>query len=188
MRRAFICPCADIALFQSTHPLRGATRSLLARTSSTLFQSTHPLRGATLALWFPEPHIQISIHAPLAGCDLKRVLKNDASNISIHAPLAGCDCCGSICLMIWPKFQSTHPLRGATVLETCLRSGGRNFNPRTPCGVRRMPEIADRLQKVISIHAPLAGCDGTKIEIWGVKSYFNPRTPCGVRRGVTCIL
>ena len=35
--------------FQSTHPVRGATRDLAAHiTQSLKFQSTHPVRGATL--------------------------------------------------------------------------------------------------------------------------------------------
>ena len=78
------------------------------------------------------------------------------------------------------------------------------FNPRTPCGVRRLPGESYTTRNIISIHAPLAGCDGdrstpimrpdafqsthplrgatkaraereTKIQD------FNPRTPCGVR-------
>ena len=35
------------ALFQSTHPLRGATATLTWQRSYEQFQSTHPLRGAT---------------------------------------------------------------------------------------------------------------------------------------------
>ena len=55
-------------------------------------------------------------------------------------------------------FQSTHPLRGAT-----LRRG-----------------TSERLQ-CISIHAPLAGCDSLG-GLGGLGSLdFNPRTPCGVR-------
>ena len=34
-------------LFQSTHPVRGATVCRVCSTSSMLFQSTHPVRGAT---------------------------------------------------------------------------------------------------------------------------------------------
>ena len=78
------------------------------------------------------------------------------------------------------RFQSTHPMRGATGVEGkglpherisihaphagCDRPPFRpqprayNFNPRTPCGVRRQ-----------------GGCG----ELDPV--YFNPRTPCGVR-------
>ena len=83
----------DPILFQSTHPLRGATATLLGgllgrehfnprtpcgvrlilhqpRTGQSRFQSTHPLRGATLSQANSAFNASISIHAPLAGCDL----------------------------------------------------------------------------------------------------------------------
>ena len=59
----------------------------------------------------------------------------------------------------WKKFQSTHPLRGATALIEFMRT-----------------------DHAISIHAPLAGCDYSAPFIWiDAAKYFNPRTPCGVR-------
>ena len=61
-------------------------------------------------------------------------------------------------------FQSTHPLRGAT----CQCSGGWYSWP------------------VISIHAPLAGCDDKLSGSGSGGAYFNPRTPCGVRRDDYC--
>ena len=135
----------DLILVQSVRPCRA-------------FQSTHPLRGATGDVVAARQHLAISIHAPLAGCDTPKKMQYILLTISIHAPLAGCDrgesdlvgqrhdfnprtpCgvrqptappCGG-CL----RFQSTHPLRGAT---SC------------PC----RGYVAVR----ISIHAPLAGCD-----------------------------
>ena len=78
------------------------------------FQSTHPLRGATRDGGTDNQVRAISIHAPLAGCDLCGVVDTvlrqnfnprtpcgvrqvvpgrdaDDHGISIHAPLAGCD-------------------------------------------------------------------------------------------------
>ena len=103
-------------------------------------------------------------------------------NISIHAPRVGCD------------FQAVG-----------LHDGLRNFNPRTPCGVRlSYLEPLKRLSD-ISIHAPRVGCDShlwqhgpvarrtfqSTHPVWGATttgisvcanpSDFNPRTPCGVR-------
>ena len=123
--------------FQSTHPLRGATRGAFTSCLSNLdfnprtpcgvrletcqlkgkrivFQSTHPLRGATGL--FPEKYAafqEISIHAPLAGCDRGKHCCCGSGRISIHAPLAGCD-------------------RSWTADCSCAT----DFNPRTPCGVR----------------------------------------------------
>ena len=78
-------------VFQSTHPLRGATGVYYALGSATVFQSTHPLRGATMHLAIWSVFISISIHAPLAGCDQKAEWAAKKIRISIHAPLAGCD-------------------------------------------------------------------------------------------------
>ena len=59
-----------LPLFQSTHPLRGATANKSRFSSFISFQSTHPLRGATLMPVTCCSRLSISIHAPLAGCDL----------------------------------------------------------------------------------------------------------------------
>ena len=101
----------------------------------------------------------ISIHAPLAGCDSAvRLHPQFHGGISIHAPLAGCDD-DLLPGHLATAFQSTHPLRGATLRP-----------------------YADVLVIVISIHAPLAGCDRDTWLFVRVGDYFNPRTPCGVRR------
>ena len=101
-------------------------------------------------------------------------------------------------------FQSTHPMRGATGPRYLGKHRWSYFNPRTPCGVRRILKCSCGRFRIISIHAPHAGCDQTAIEaglsdlvfqsthpmrgatstndIEGVHStHFNPRTPCGVR-------
>ena len=81
------------AVFQSTHPARGATLDDFARTCVLMeFQSTHPARGATL----PERG-----HKGQAG-------------ISIHAPREGCDGDDGLSELTGKRFQSTHPARGAT--------------------------------------------------------------------------
>ena len=130
--------------------------------------------------------ISISIHAPLAGCDKDvRQRQQKRVNISIHAPLAGCDPHVSRSPHSAPFiFQSTHPLRGATYPQRRATGCGCHFNPRTPCGVRRAVHVsprgahphfnprtpcgvrrAQRSWRIplpsISIHAPLAGCDGS---------------------------
>ena len=123
--------------FQSTHPLRGATLPLSISRIFCKFQSTHPLRGATVAEQKLVLLADISIHAPLAGCDVDVIAGIRAvfdfnprtpcgvrlwrimfhygrACISIHAPLAGCDWAACSLDDYKFKFQSTHPLRGAT--------------------------------------------------------------------------
>ena len=59
--------------------------------TTMIFQSTHPVRGATP----PRPEYQdlvlISIHAPREGCDLRQFQHESLHIISIHAPREGCD-------------------------------------------------------------------------------------------------
>ena len=106
--------------------------------SGAAFQSTRPLRGATAQDALEAYNRQISIHAPLAGRDHYTHTDIDfLSKISIHAPLAGRDHyynmlrselsyfnprapCGARLFRASPAraarvFQSTRPLRGATV-------------------------------------------------------------------------
>ena len=57
-----------------------------------------------------------------------------------------------------------------------------NFNPRAPCGARQAPPLSENTDNGISTHAPLAGrdcrlpcrCDQRQED-------FNPRAPCGAR-------
>ena len=55
--------------FQSTHPVRGATVKIVLETLNQLFQSTHPVRGATVFHVECFVALVISIHAPREGCD-----------------------------------------------------------------------------------------------------------------------
>ena len=90
--------------------------------------------GTAAAMNLPE---RISIHAPLAGCDPKRdtCLAPYSSFQSTH-PLRG----ATLAPWMGPnekRFQSTHPLRGTTAYGASEVSYDKYFNPRTPCGVRR---------------------------------------------------
>ena len=79
-------------VFQSTHPLRGATQLLCGLLCLLLFQSTHPLRGATIVIALITISLGIfqSTH-PLRGATAQTGVKCILIFISIHAPLAGCD-------------------------------------------------------------------------------------------------
>ena len=170
-----------------------------------VFQSTHPVWGATRQLDSAQSFITISIHAPRVGCDMplaqrrsKRSYFNPrtpcgvrpgrgvarhggtadfnprtpcgvrlfdcppgftaASTISIHAPRVGCD--NGFAGPIHDGGISIHaPRVGCDVSSSWSLLTSAHFNPRTPCGVRQvalwLPQISF--------------------------SDFNPRTPCGVR-------
>ena len=100
----------------------------------------------------------ISIHAPRAGCDCDDAPDKPTDDISIHAPRAGCDDTTSAKEVGHYKFQSTHPVRGATpVIDTRRAAGTISIHaPRAGCDVGG---IEARLPPGISIHAPRVGCD-----------------------------
>ncbi len=81
------------------------------------FQSTRPIRGATIEL--PQPLILhlISIHAPHTGRDDYPVVVSTHTNtISIHAPHTGRDLSRLQDYHRVSRFQSTRPIRGATLI------------------------------------------------------------------------
>ena len=123
-------------IFQSTHPVRGATRVPSATQTGVAFQSTHPVRGATYCFVEITRYREISIHAPREGCDRRTYGLSCRNAISIHAPREGCDACNTRLHDDDVKFQSTHPVRGAT---------------REHHAIPVRPHI--------SIHAPREGCD-----------------------------
>ena len=190
-------------LFQSMLPLRRATCAACGSKLAWVFQSTLPLRRATRLVQGVRAYRHISIHAPLAESDgpVHAVLRNEFI-ISIHAPLAESDYnisneigatryfnprspCGErpkagTTGRRWPRFQSTFPLRGATVasLAFCWRLIFQSTFPlRGATRSGRQPVVPHR----ISIHVPLVGSDGKAGRRCTVSTYFNPRSPCGER-------
>ena len=101
----------------------------------------------------------ISIHAPRMGSDLVEV--GDASHvgISIHAPRMGSDSPDRNPRSGTPKFQSTLPGWGATGCSFPEWPKTVDFNPRSPDGERRAPEVLRSVHVHISIHAPRMGSD-----------------------------
>ena len=93
----------------------------------------------------------------MRGATLGMGSGSGGSAISIHAPHTGRDPeCGTIS-SAGSTFQSTRPIRGAT-----LFSGGGNdavayFNPRAPYGARRKAEKVCSDPTMISSHAPPTG-------------------------------
>ena len=102
-----------------------------------LFQSTRPVRGATICRAVDMDGWIVSIHAPRAGRDTVLPLLFSSQGVSIHAPRAGRDIC----------------VASSAFFASC-------FNPRAPCGARRIR----RRRRLFAV------C-------------FNPRAPCGARHG-----
>ena len=195
--------------FQSTHPLRGATFVAAISIASARISIHAPLAGCDMDAMDTVLTYEISIHAPLAGCDLRGQHGSmQRLAISIHAPLAGCDNNAQTVADTVQAFQSTHPLRGATVATVTItdKDGISIHAPLAGCDMpytadvtmsgtfqsthplRGATELETALAKAleISIHAPLAGCDQRQAPAVHARVYFNPRTPCGVRPWASC--
>ena len=162
--------------FQSTLPLRGATYCRGKVLFGTAFQSTLPLRGATFAPGTDTMRSAISIHAPLAGSDRAgRCLRRSGRDFNPRSP------CGErlpvkASSTATGEFQSTLPLRGATLRSPPRSCTSRHFNPRSPCGERPMYGLSCSNCSGISIHAPLAGSD-RRIGVAGGRLFISIHAP-----------
>ena len=78
-------------------------------------------------------------------------------------------------------FQSTHPSWGAT-FGGLKRKTLSMISIHAPIvGCDSMQAIETLQITIISIHAPIVGCDGSAISKWNESDNFNPRTHRGVR-------
>ena len=154
---------SPIMAFQSTHPMRGATRHL----HYLAFGYFHfnPRTPGGVRRGGGQPCRDAVYFNPRTPCGVRREIrrqKRDEKNFNPRTP------CG-VRLRIFPadtanpRFQSTHPMRGAT--RFCVLGIDTPF---------------------ISIHAPHAGCDANGRGRIFCQHHFNPRTPCGVRLGLQC--
>ena len=127
------------------------------------------MRLVTFAAFSPDTPFQ-STH-PVWGATSSTPSSFVLSVISIHAPRAGCDRPHGVYL-----------------------NHGKDFNPRTPCGVRPAPFRKPRRRMLnFNPRTPCGVRPGTGDAVPDHQD-FNPRTPCGVRlwtrlhsRSVTCI-
>ena len=189
VRRPSAKPSQRRSRFQSTHPLRGATALIRSGAfTEKIFQSTHPLRGATLCYRLDGKPARY--FNPRTPCGVRRSARSTETRMDDFNPRTPCGvrprrmCMRARCT----KFQSTHPLRGATCAErsTTERMNISIHAPLAGCDYCH-PCAGNPIG--ISIHAPLAGCDDTKLTVsaWQ-KGHFNPRTPCGVRLSTVSFL
>ena len=137
-RRVYVGDGYTIEAFQSTPPVRGATFEDNADSAEALFQSTPPVRGATTVKdRLPEVYRDFNPRPPCGGRPLCCLLSPEVMHfnprppcggrrqavidlaevltISIHAPRAGGDANAFTKMSSSIKFQSTPPVRGATL-------------------------------------------------------------------------
>ena len=190
-------------IFQSTRPVRGATSSSLVSVSIHIFQSTRPVRGATTWHTVFSRFCNISIHAPRAGRD-----QASQEPLSYHRhfnPRAPCGArrtsCGHPYFSL--LFQSTRPVRGATICRAlALRwnrisihapragrdgglrqndGGGRGFQSTRPVRGATIAKNYAGLQEIFQSTRPVRGATITLLSPPPSMVHFNPRAPCGAR-------
>ena len=104
--------------------------------------------------------------------------------ISIHAPRAGCDTSMSQTLRTFQKFQSTHPVRGATHLEKGQQEQITIFQSTHPVrGATLIRSCTFTISSVFQSTHPVRGATASTKSQHTALAHFNPRTPCGVRQG-----
>ena len=150
--------------FQSTHPVWGATRSNPSTASyAVLFQSTHPVWGATRGNSHDYYSFVISIHAPRVGCDYYIcVIGPGSCHFNPRTPCGVRRGAMAARLTDIKKFQSTHPVWGATNLDAWEPCDECNFNPRTPCGVRLCLNVSTAISTVFQSTHPVWGATKTR--------------------------
>ena len=138
-RRLIRLYCGSRANISIHAPRAGSDSAYLRRDLMFVRISIHaPRAGSDFSGSTFTRSSSISIHAPRAGSDEKRVLLRGApGDISIHAPRAGSDGITAVCKYYLCIFQSTLPVRGATISGRRMLPLDFYFNPRSPCGERR---------------------------------------------------
>ena len=145
------------------------------------FQSTLPVRGATKSRKGLFPHTGISIHAPRAGSDdLRFYCLAPLIPISIHAPRAGSDSAVPLCQSMALYFNPRSPCgeRRAGIRFWQIDGDISIHAPRAGSDYKQWDKVT---KHVISIHAPRAGSDYIGAECVHCIRHFNPRSPCGER-------
>ena len=194
-------------LFQSTRPLRGATRfTICGLHHHTDFNLRAPCGARRQILERMRTWDNISIHAPREGRDLPMRPSKAVRYISIHAPREGRDeVYGVRWLALEHAFQSTRPARGATETPSTEFPTQSKFQSTRPArGATRTVSTARKSLQTfqstrpargatlvlhslftdigISIHAPREGRDHSAKLLAKTQNYFNPRAPRGARR------
>ena len=166
------------ARFQSTPPVRGATRRAPSSPRRRAgFNPRPPCGGRLRRGQASAHHFGVSIHAPRAGGDFN----TEGSSRSCFPfqstpPVRGATMKSPASGRRY-EFQSTPPVRGATgQVERLLERRTACFNPRPPCGGRLRQGLLPSRHSV-SIHAPRAGGDSVPAADPGVRVQVSIHAP-----------
>ena len=102
-------------IFQSTLPVKGATAESLDPIDAVIISIHAPGEGSDFRCTVGISQSDISIHAPGEGSDIGYWMSSDRGLISIHAPGEGSDLDSSEYSQEPYIFQSTLPVKGATM-------------------------------------------------------------------------
>ena len=80
------------------------------------------------------------------------------------------------------QFQSSRPVRGATIWLCPIVLHARYFNPRAPCGARHHICPSRTNTREFQSSRPVRGATLLDSPAALVFLYFNPRAPCGARQ------
>ena len=123
--------------FNPRPPCGGRLRQCWVEREMQEFQSTPPVRGATRnGAPAPGAGPHFNPRPPCGGRLTSICWPCCASRISIHAPRAGGDPPPRFEWRSGWRFQSTPPVRGATLPSSVRVNSISYFNPRPPCGGR----------------------------------------------------
>ena len=188
-------PVRDIIQWISIHALLAESDVVhaLKLADTMLFLSTLSLRRATGSVSGITSSKAISIHALLAESDMPSmgailISKAFLSTLSLRRATLHCNTpnifrhyfyprspCGerlvnNVVNVVNKVFLSTLSLRRATRIKKQHCNNLPNFYPRSPCGERQAPDISDKREARISIHALLAESDDTRSTVCSVIS------------------
>ena len=149
--------------FQSTLPVRGATRQLARRPDlGGNFNPRSPC--GERQMFSPAPCGASGYFNPRSPCGERRLYaESRLAEYKFQSTLPVRGATMTIPPSPWlpTAFQSTLPVRGATARSHFMRRPKNYFNPRSPCG--------ERLGRCLYI---------------AVIMDFNPRSPCGERQQI----
>ena len=148
-----------------------------ASTDRTLFQSTPPVKAATRDRQSRQCHLIISIHAAREGGDVADGVPATFDDISIHAAREGGDYCPECSRTWYDRFQSTPPVKAATKTSFGTRKPHNISIHAAREGGDIVYQSLDKQQRIFQSTPPVKAA--TVLENIGldVNQNFNPRRP-----------